>query len=143
MHAPTLASRLAICCCMHGMARTSARRHLATSAKALALDGDLAEAHASRGLALYLSGRHLEAGPEFELAIALDPNLYEAHFFYAGFFYTQGDFEKAGRCYEHAAEIQPDDYRAPILLQSVYRSLGRRDEEEKTGRLGLKRANAR
>ena len=123
----------------HG-AHVSHEDILATSAKALALDGDLAEAHATRGLALYLSGRHQEAGSEFELAIALDPNLYEAHFFYAGFFYTQGDFEKAARCYEHAAEIQPDDYRAPILLQSVYRSLGRRDEEEKSGRLGLKRA---
>src|SRR6266550_5344219 len=50
---------------------------LATSAKALALDSDLAEAHASRGLALSLEKRYDEATEEFEQAIALDPHSFE------------------------------------------------------------------
>jgi adenylate cyclase len=53
------------------------------SAKALALDPDLPEAHASRGLALHESERHDEAIAEFERALAIDPNLYEANLFYA------------------------------------------------------------
>src|SRR5437773_9984621 len=47
---------------------------LATSAKALALEEGLAEAHASRGLALSLGQRYEEATAEFEHAIALDPS---------------------------------------------------------------------
>src|SRR6202040_3354215 len=55
---------------------------LATAAKALGLDDQLAEAHASRGLALSLGKRYEEATAEFERAIALDPNSFEAHYFY-------------------------------------------------------------
>ena len=55
---------------------------LATSAQALALDVGVAEAHASRGLALSLAQRHEEAMAEFERAIQLDPNSFEAHYFY-------------------------------------------------------------
>src|SRR5207237_1941685 len=54
---------------------------LATSAKALALDSGLAEAHSSRGLALSLEKRYDEATVEFEQAIALDPNSFEGHYF--------------------------------------------------------------
>src|SRR5438045_2611669 len=55
---------------------------LATSAKALGLDDKLAEAHASRGLALSLGQRQEEAMAEFEEAIALNPNSLPAHQFY-------------------------------------------------------------
>src|SRR6266480_732017 len=50
---------------------------LDTSAKALALDDKLAEAHGSRGLALSLLRDYEQATAEFEQAIALDPNSYE------------------------------------------------------------------
>src|SRR6266446_2195286 len=48
--------------------------------KALALDDRLAEAHASRGLALSIEKRFEESAAEFERAIALDPNSFEAHY---------------------------------------------------------------
>ena len=54
-----------------------------TSAKALALESGLAEAHASQALALSLEQRYEEAMTEFEKAIALDPNSFEGHYFYA------------------------------------------------------------
>src|SRR5205809_1307769 len=63
---------------------------LATSAKALDLDDKVAEAHASRGLALSLGQRQDEATEEFEKAIALDPNSFEAHYFYARACAAQG-----------------------------------------------------
>ena len=110
------------------------------SAKALALDPDLAEAHASRGFALQFGERREEAIAEFEQALALDPNLHEANFFYARFFFEQGDFEKAARLFEHAAEIRSDDYRSPVTLTAVYRSLGRDEDRERSARLGLERA---
>src|SRR5213083_1046770 len=51
--------------------------------KALALDDQLAEAHASRGLALLIEKRFEESTAEFEKAIMLDPNSFEAHYLYA------------------------------------------------------------
>src|SRR5438876_4151752 len=54
---------------------------LATTEKALALDPKLAEAHASRGVALSAGQRYDEAKAEFEQAIALNSNLFEAHYF--------------------------------------------------------------
>src|SRR5437870_6875674 len=77
---------------------------LATSAKALALENGLAEAHASRGLALSLGQRYDEAMAEFDQSIALDPNSFEAHYFYARACVSQGKLERAAALFERAAE---------------------------------------
>src|SRR5579862_409801 len=104
---------------------------LATSARALELEAGLAEAHASRAVALSLVKRDDEAMAEFERAIALDPNSFEAHYFYARFCYTQDKLDRAAELFERAAEIKPDDYQAPSILLQVYRALGRRNTDIK------------
>src|SRR6184192_1398854 len=68
---------------------------LATTAKALTLDDGLAEAHASRGLALSVGQRYEEAMAEFEQAVALDPNLFEAHYLYGRASFAQGKLGQA------------------------------------------------
>ena len=113
---------------------------LATSAKALALEDGLAEAHASRGLALSLGQRYDEAMAEFERAIALDPNSFEAHYFCARACFAQGKFERAAALFERAAEIKPDDYQSLVLLHAIYRSLGRDRDKENAARRGIERA---
>ncbi len=113
---------------------------LAMSAKALALDNRLAEAHASRGLALSLGQRHEDAIAEFEKAIALDPNSFEAHYFYGRACVTQGKLERAATVFERAAENKPDDYQSLCLLVHTYRSLGRQGESESAARRGIERA---
>jgi adenylate cyclase len=113
---------------------------LATSAKALALDSGLAEAHASRGLALSLEKRYDEATAEFERAIALDPNSFEGHYFYARACFTQGKLERAAALFERVAEIKPDDYQSLILLIQIYRSLGRDADTKSAARRGVERA---
>jgi len=113
---------------------------LATSAKALALDNRLAEAHASRGLALSLGERYEEAEAEFEQAIALSPNSFEAHYFYARACFAQGKFERAAALFERAAEIKPDDYQSLCLLIHIYRSLGRDRNKLDAARKGIERA---
>src|SRR5438477_1127332 len=115
---------------------------LATSAKALALDNRLAEAHASRGLALSLGQQHDEAIAEFEEAIGLDPNSFEAHYFYARACVTQGKLERAAALFERAAENKPDDFQALCLLIPMYRSLGRQQEMERAARRGIERAES-
>jgi adenylate cyclase len=113
---------------------------LATTAKALSLDDTLAEAHASRGLALNAAHRIEEAEAEFEKAIALDPNLFEAHYFYARSSFAEGKFEQAARLFERASEIRPEDYQSVCLLISTYRSLGRIEDSKEAARKGIKLA---
>ncbi len=98
---------------------------LETSAQALALDAGLAEAHASRGLALSLVQRNEEASAEFERAIAIDPNSFEAHYFFGRACFAQNRMERAAELFERAATLKPDDYQAPAMLLMIYRSLGR------------------
>jgi adenylate cyclase len=113
---------------------------LNTSAKALALESGLAEAHASRGLALSLGERYEEAAAEFEQAIALDRNSYEGHYFYARSCFKQGKLEKAAALFERVAEIDPDDYQAPALLLQIYESLGRKADMESAARRAVERS---
>jgi adenylate cyclase len=115
---------------------------LNTSAKALALESGLAEAHASRGLALSLGERYDEADAEFEQAIAIDPNSFEGHYFYARSCFKQGRLEQAARMFERSAEIDPDDYQSPALSIQIYRSLGRPADMQTAARKAVERAES-
>jgi serine/threonine protein kinase/Flp pilus assembly protein TadD len=110
------------------------------SGKALELDPDLAEAHASRALALAMRKNFTGARTEFETAIRLDPKLYEAYYFYARTSFQQGDLAKAAQLYEQACNVNPDDYQAPSLLAPVYKSLGRDAQADATRRRALQLA---
>ncbi len=112
----------------------------AASRKALELDPDLAEAHASRGLALTMSKNFAGARAEFESSIRLDPKLYEPYYFYARTSFQQGDLAKAAQLYEKASHVNPDDYQAPSLLAPIYKSLGRDAEADASRRRALQLA---
>jgi len=113
---------------------------LATSAQAIALEAGLAEAHASRGLALSLVQRYDEAMAEFEKAIALDPQSFEAHYFYARACFAQDRLERAAALFERAAEIKPDDYQSPAMLIMIYRTLHRDPDIAGVARKAVERA---
>ncbi|MFQ5926838.1 MAG: protein kinase [Terriglobia bacterium] len=100
----------------------------AASRKALELDPELAEAHASRGLAVSLNKRYEEACKEFETAVRLNPKLFEAYYFYARTYYAQGKLTEAAQLFEQACRVNPDDYQAPSLLAMAYRGLGQTAE---------------
>ena len=125
---------------LHYSADVSIDGILATSDKALALEPSLAEAYASRGLALSLRGRYAEAMAEFERAIELDPNQYEAHYFFGRACFAQGKREEAAKLFRRASEVKPDDYQTLLVLINVYRSLGRKDEMKVVAREGVARA---
>ena len=100
------------------------------SSTALELAPDLAEAHASRGQALSLSGEHEAAEREFETAIRLDPRLFEAYYFYARDCWTQGKWEQAAHLFGKATEVRPEDYQAPTLRSNALERLGRLEEAD-------------
>jgi serine/threonine protein kinase len=107
------------------------------SSKALELDPYLPEAHASRGLAFSLGGRHDEAQEEFETAIRLNSKLFEGYYFYARDCYVQGNLEEAAKLFEKACSADPDDYQAPILLAQTYTGLNLKQQAEEQLRNGL------
>jgi serine/threonine protein kinase/Flp pilus assembly protein TadD len=107
------------------------------SRKALELDAELAEAHASRGFAVSLSKRYDEARREFETALQLNPKLYEAHYLYARACFQEGKLEEAVRHYQDAARVRPEDYQALLLMQGPLKGLGRKAESEAALRQGL------
>ncbi len=107
------------------------------SRKAVELDPELAEAHASRGLAVSLNKRYDEAQKELETAIRLNPNLFEAYYFYARTYFAQGKLAEAAQWFEQASRVRPEDYQAPLLLASVYNGLGHQAEAERAFRRGL------
>jgi TolB-like protein/Tfp pilus assembly protein PilF len=115
---------------------------LANSTRALELEPDLAEAHAAKGLALYMAGRHVEANAALDEAVRLGPTLFEAHFFAGRNSRAQGRYAQAAALFERAAELQPDDFRALGLAVNAYRSLGRRDEVESAAKRCLERVDA-
>jgi adenylate cyclase len=110
------------------------------SARALALDSGVAEAHASRGLAYSLAQRYEEAMAEFERAIQIDPNSFEAHYFYGRACFAQNKLPQAAALFERASELKPDDYQSVGLLTSIYRSIGREAEIDAAARKALERA---
>lgn len=112
------------------------------SERALAIDANLAEAHASKGLALYTAGRYEEAEASFERAIALKPDLFEAYFFYGRNCFNRGQYGKAAELFGRAAEFKHDDFRSLGLQSMCFQSLGRLDEMRAAAKAALARTEA-
>jgi Flp pilus assembly protein TadD len=95
-----------------------------SSRKAVELAPKLAEAHASRGVALSTLQNYADAEKAFRVAIRLDPGLYEAHYFYGRACLAQGKYKEAIEPFETAARVRPEDYQAPTFLGAAYTGLG-------------------
>jgi adenylate cyclase len=124
---------------IHG-ADISVEEILANADRALAIDPNLAEAYAARGVALGVFDHRAEAVPAYEHALEIDPDCYEARYYYARYLAGIGEFAQATNHYLRAMEIQPDDYESPLFLAQALISLGRNGEAREYGRIGLKRA---
>jgi len=109
----------------------NAARALEASRKAVELDPDSAEAHASIGLSLFINDKYEEAERHFETAILLNPKLFESYYFYALSCKSQGNHEKAARLFIQASEVNPADYQSQSFLALSYTALGRAEEANK------------
>ena len=98
----------------------------AASRKAVQLAPKLAEAHASRGVALSTLRNYPGAEKEFGVAIRLDPGLYEAHYFYGRACLAQGKYKEAIERFQAAAVVRPEDYQVRCFLGMAYTGLGQK-----------------
>ncbi|HET9952509.1 MAG TPA: protein kinase [Candidatus Eisenbacteria bacterium] len=94
------------------------------SAKALALDPDLPDAHVSRGLALFLLDEFDEAERHLLRAIELDPRRYDPHYVFGRLRFAQGRIDEAATHFSEACAIVPEAYASWYLLGMCYRRLG-------------------
>ncbi|MBV8503728.1 MAG: TIR domain-containing protein [Paucibacter sp.] len=122
--------------------RDTGRDGMALAERALALDPDLAEAHAVK--ARYLSGQgQLDAADaEIELALRLDPQSYEVHLNAGYVHFRRRRFEAAARCYEAATALIDAAFAAPGMLISCCQAIGDRVGAERAARQTLARAEA-
>jgi eukaryotic-like serine/threonine-protein kinase len=110
------------------------------SRRALELDPNSAEAHASRGFALSLDKRYDEARAELARAIELSPTLYEAHYLSGRVSWAEGKPEEAERHFREAAAVRPDDFQAVSLLGTVYDQLSQPERAHEAYRQTVERA---
>lgn len=94
------------------------------SLKALQIDPDLAEAHASRSYALSLNSRYAEAEAEFKAAVSINPQLYEAYYYAGRSYFAEGKFQLALMAFTQAASIRPDDLAAAALRSTTIKKIG-------------------
>ncbi|HEY4115166.1 MAG TPA: adenylate/guanylate cyclase domain-containing protein [Rhizomicrobium sp.] len=96
---------------------------LEAAERAIALDPNLAEAHAAKGVVLTFAADHAGALVEVEKALALDPDSYEATKAAGRLHYITRNRETAVRYLEKAAAIMNTDYWACGMLMSAYRAI--------------------
>lgn len=110
------------------------------SSKAVEMDPASAQAQASHGLSLSLSGQDQEAERAFAEAMRLDAGLFEAHYFHARHCFARGRLEEAVRSYERAMEAGPDDFQSPLLVAQSYEAMGCADEARAARQRGIEAA---
>ncbi|HEY2481034.1 MAG TPA: TIR domain-containing protein [Caulobacteraceae bacterium] len=110
--------------------------------KALALDPNLAEAHAAKAGILRSEGRYEEAWKDVEIALRLDPECYEANNIAATLCFSQGRIADAVPYYEKAAALMETYVTSCALLITCYTALGDAERATRAARMTLDRAEA-
>ncbi|HXZ68509.1 MAG TPA: TIR domain-containing protein [Alphaproteobacteria bacterium] len=118
----------------------SLREDAAFSAeRALALDPNLAEAHAAKAMLLSQAARYDEALAEAELALKLDPDCYEAHTEAARALNSLHRYAEAASHYERSAELVEADYGGLGMAVCCYEAIGDADGIRSAARRAVER----
>ena len=113
---------------------------LIAAERALALDPNLAEAHAVKARILADSGRHVEAAAEIDIALAQDAESYEVIRSAAYLSYRRQRLEDAIRYWEKATNLMETDINSPAMLMSCYVAVGNSEAARRSARIALSRA---
>jgi adenylate cyclase len=113
---------------------------MAAAERALALDANLAEAHAVKARVLSQYGRHDEASAEIAIALRLDAESYEVNKSAAYLHLRQHHLDEAIRFYEKAMTLMETDVNSPSLLITCYGAVGDTQGVARVARIALARA---
>ena len=110
--------------------------------RALAVNPDLAEAHAIKAQILLQDGDAEAAAAAVAMALKLDPESYETNRSAGRLNYQLHRYEDAVRFYEKAAALMDADLNSASMLISSYTALGDAAGMRRAAQLALKRAEA-
>ena len=94
---------------------------LAAAERALALDANLAEAHAVKARIFAENGRHAEASAEIASGLRLDPESFEVNRSAGLLSFRQHRLEDAIRYWEKATTLMETDVASPCHVDDVLR----------------------
>jgi len=112
---------------------------LAAAERAIALDGNLAEAHAARARVMTRDARYDDAQREIDIALRLDAGSYEVNAAAAGLYYNLRRFDQAILHYEKATAAMENDYTNAGMVISCYKAIGDKEGTLRAARRALER----
>ena len=112
---------------------------LVPAERALALDANLAEAHAVKARILAQHGRHDEAETEIDVALHLDPGSYEVNRSAAYLRFRQKRLDEAIRYYEKSMSLMETDLNSGSMLLTCYTAVGNAEAASRVARITLSR----
>jgi adenylate cyclase len=113
---------------------------LAAAERALALDSNLAEAHAIKARILSEGGRHDAASAEIEIALTLDPESFEVNRAAAYLRFRQKLTKDAILHFEKAQSLMETDVSSGNMLMTCYTALGDSAAAQRQAQITVARA---
>jgi adenylate cyclase len=113
---------------------------LAAAERALALDANLAEAHAVKASYFGENSKHEEASAEISIALRLDPESHEVNTSAAFVFFRQHRLQDAIRHWEKAMTLMETDAHSPCMLITCYVAVGNRQDALRVAQVTVSRA---
>lgn len=115
---------------------------LAAADRALALDPNLAEAHAIKAAILAEGGRYDEGAAEIAIALRLDPESYEVNRSAGYFSFRRQQLEDAIRHFEKAMALVETDVNSACMLLTCYTAIGNAEGTRRAAQVALTRTEA-
>ena len=112
---------------------------LAAAERALALNPELAEAHAVKARILAEENRFDEADHEIDIALRLDPESYQVNRSAGLLRFRQKQIEEAAIYWEKSAALEESDIGSVGMLVTIYSVLGQHDAVQRAARMSLER----
>src|SRR5436190_3649166 len=112
---------------------------LAAAERALALNPDLAEAHAIKARILSEENRNDEAAREIDIALRLDSESYQVNRFAALLKFRQKQLEEAAAYWEKSLTLDEDNFGSAGMLVTVYTALGKHEAAQRAAKIALER----
>ena len=115
---------------------------LAAADRALALDANLAEAHAIKGAILAERGLYDEGAPEIAIALRLDPESYEVNRSAGYFSFRRQRLEDAIQYFEKAMALVETDVNSACMLLTCYTAVADSQNTLRAARIALVRTES-
>jgi adenylate cyclase len=112
---------------------------MAAAERALALNPDLAEAHAVKARILSEENRIADARQEIDSALRLNPESYQVNRNAGLLSFRQKQLEEAGAYWEKAMTVEENDFGSGGMLVTVYTALGKPEAAQRAAKITLER----